>query len=280
MDSSEPLLTFRNERRTWYWNQLFQQSAVGELGDGVVDVGKVGPEAKDGTWGSATFVIGCASSRHHSNIDEVGPAGRDVALKLAEMAARQRRISPEREPKPQTYIPSARNDFGKLAHWLLQFSRLRNLITKIAIRDKEYSLESLNQSQKGMHTEEDLSARTSVQEQGCMGNPQATYNSTQELMMHNNGIQGNLETFLNCLHVALQETDDQDKEESNVDGHQREFSMLVLIHSMRIIQLCPHTPRQEYSAHFVQLLQNAMRSLNYLNERRRRVWNDPYPSMN
>ncbi|GCC17543.1 hypothetical protein chiPu_0017591 [Chiloscyllium punctatum] len=131
-----------------------------------------------------------------------------------------------------------------------------------------------------MNIEDDWSARTSVQEQGYVGNRQATANSTNEPMMHNHDIQGNLETFINCLKVALHsEANDQDKEVSNFSDHQGEFCMLVLIHSMRMIQLCHPTHRQEYSAHFVQLLQGAMRSLNYLNERRRRVWNDPQPSM-
>ncbi|XP_078055312.1 uncharacterized protein LOC144480033 [Mustelus asterias] len=125
----------------------------------------------------------------------------------------------------------------------------------------------------GRHFEEDPNARIHVQEQDCLANPSATSSPNQDLMVHN---QGSMELFINCLHLALRVTNQQEVENST--DRQAEFCIALLIQSFRLVQLCRHTHQEEYGTHFVQLLQSTMRILNYLNQRRCRVWNNPDPS--
>ncbi|XP_078415861.1 uncharacterized protein LOC144691547 [Cetorhinus maximus] len=116
----------------------------------------------------------------------------------------------------------------------------------------------LSKSGKGRHFEEDSNARISVQEQGCLVNPSVTASSTQDLLVPNQVIQRSMEMFTNCLRVALQASDQQDKEVGNSNNHHAEFCTLVLIQSIRLVQLCRHTNQEDYRAHFVQVLQRTI----------------------
>ncbi|GCB79302.1 hypothetical protein scyTo_0017871, partial [Scyliorhinus torazame] len=95
-----------------------------------------------------------------------------------------------------------------------------------------------------------------VQEQGCVVNPSGTVGPNQDPMVRT---QGSMDIFANCLRIALQVTNQQDKEVGVPNDRQAEFYMSVLIQSIRLVQLCRHTHQEGYRAHFVQLLQRTMR---------------------